>query len=148
MVDWLTFFVQTIEAVHIPLSVVLSASGCREGWLQAEIFRAGRRHNLRVNEFSLGGRQTADISCGDGPEMLAEIKIVGADYFPKMQGYIESDVHRMRAASTVSTRCYMILIVPRSGKKSQLGNYLDTCSFSSKCMEREWPEFRLRVWEL
>lgn len=148
MTDWLAFFVQAIEAVHEPLSVVLTASGCREGWLQGELFRAGRQYNLRVNEYALGGRQTADISCGDGPEMLAEIKIVGADYFPKMQGFVESDVERMRAVSTAGTRRYMILSVPPSQTKTKLGDYLDTCTFSSKCIEREWPGFRLRVWEL
>jgi hypothetical protein len=147
-VDWLDFFVKTVDEIHGRLSVVLTASGCREGWLQAEFYLAGRQYNLRVNERNLGARQTADMSCGDGPDMLAEIKIVGAHCFPKMQGFVESDVERMRAVNTPCTSRYLILIVPRSTAKTKLGDYLHTCSFSSKCVERDWPEFRLRVWEL
>jgi hypothetical protein len=147
MPNWLRFFADTIERIQEPLSIVLGASGCREGWLQGELFRAGREHDLRVNEFSLGNRQTADVSCGDAPEMLAEIKICGAGYYPKMQGYIESDVARMRAVSTPGTRRYMILIIPRSDAKSKLGEYLHSCSFSPQCIEREFPGFHLRMWE-
>jgi hypothetical protein len=146
MIDWLTFFVQTIDAVHEPFSVILTASGCREGWLQGELFRAGRRHDLRVNEYKLGDRQTADLSCGEGSAMLAEIKIVGADYYHKMQGYIESDVERMRSVSSSGTERYMILIIPKCEAKTKLGEYLHSCSFSAECVEREWPGFRLRIW--
>jgi hypothetical protein len=145
--DWMKFFVQTIDAIHEPLAVVLTASGCREGWLQGELYRAGRDYDLGVNEYSLGSRQTADLSCGDDPDMLAEIKIVGADYYPKMRGYIESDVERMRAVSTAGTQRFMILIIPHSNAKTNLGEWLTTCSFSRTCAEREWPSFRLRIWQ-
>lgn len=145
--DWIAFFVNTIEAIQDPLSVILHASGCREGWLQGELFRAGRQYGVRVNEYGLGKRQTADVSCGEAPDMLAEIKIVGADYFPKMQGFIESDVERMRAVSTPGTQRFMILIIPRSEAKTKLGEYLHSCSFSADCVEREWPGFRLRIWK-
>jgi hypothetical protein len=147
MPDWLRFFSSTIEAIREPLSVILNASGCREGWLQGEMFRAGRAFDLRVNEYALGGRQTADVSCGDLPDMLAEIKIVGANYFPKMQGFIESDVGRMRAVSTPGTERFMILIIPRSEAKTKLGEYLHSCSFSPHCLERDLPSFRLRIWK-
>ena len=145
--DWMKFFVQTVDAIHGPLAVVLNASGCREGWLQGELYRAGRDYDLRVNAYSLGSRQTADLSCGDGPDMLAEIKIVGADYFPKMRGYIESDVERMRAVSNADTQRFMILIIPHSDTITPLGEWLTTCSFSPTCAEREWPGFRLRIWK-
>src|SRR5690349_2094007 len=112
MTDWLTFFVNTIEAIREPLSVVLTASGCREGWLQGELFRAGREYDLRVNEHNLGGRQTVDVSYGEGPAMLAEIKSIGANHQQKMQGYLELDVGRMRSVSTTCTERYMILIIP------------------------------------
>jgi hypothetical protein len=146
MIDWLTFFVLTIEAIQKPLSEVLQASGCREGWLQGELFRAGQKHNLRVNEYHLDNRQTADVSCGDGPDMLAEIKIVGADYFPKMQGHIKSDVERMRSFSNAITQRYMILIIPNCDAETKLGKYLHSCSFSTTCVERELSGFQLRIW--
>jgi len=148
MPNWLTFFVDTIEAINAPLAVVLKASGCREGWLQGELYRAGREYDLRVNECALGHRQTADLSCGEKPDMFAEIKIVGANYYPKMRGYIEADVERMRAASAPGTERFMILIMPRCDAKTALGEYLKSCSFSTKCVERGWPNFRMRIWQL
>jgi hypothetical protein len=146
MPNWLKFFETTIKAIREPLSVVITASGCREGWLQGELFRAGRRYDLRVNEHRLPERQTADVSCGDRPDMLAEIKIVGAGFLPKMEGYIERDVRRMREVSSHGTERYMILIIPESDAKTKLGEYLDECLFSKTCVDRRWPGLRLRMW--
>lgn len=146
MTDWLSFFEQTIERIRDPLSTVLLASGCREGWLQAEFFRAGRSLNLRVNEYPLGKRMTADLSHGRPIDMLAELKIVGSDHQPKMRGRIERDASRLKAVSLPETECFMILVIPRSQRKGILNSYLHSCSFSDRCFEREWPEFKLRIW--
>jgi hypothetical protein len=148
MPDWLKFFVKTIGEIKEPLAYVLNASGCREGWLQGEFFRAGKKYNLRVNEYALGNWRKADLSCGAGPAMLAEIKVVGANYLSKMQGYIEADANRMRAVSTAGTERYMILIIPDSDAKTNLGEYLDSCTFSANCVDKKWPGFRLRIWKL
>jgi len=149
MIDWMNFFTETIEAIHERLSIVLTASGCREGWLQGELFSAGRKYDLRVNEHKLEDRQTADLSCGPGPSMLAEIKIVAANYAPKMQTFIESDVARMRAVSSADTERYMILVIPKCDVKTKLGDYLDACSFPKKrCFDRTWPNFRVKIWQL
>jgi hypothetical protein len=147
MDDWLKFFVDTIGSINERLAVVVNAAGCREGWLQGELFIFGREHGLRVNRYSLGHRQTADLSCGEAPDMVAEIKIVGAHYFPKMRGYIEADVQRMLAVSK-GTQRFMILVIPRSDDKTPLGEYLHSCCFSPNCVEKEWPGFYLRIWQL
>ena len=120
---------------------------------QGELFRAGRKQSLdlRVNEHGLGDRKRADLSCGDPPTMLAEIKIVGSWYFPKMQFAIESDVERMRRASAPDAERYMILVIPEwpeTDGKTALGRYLDTCKFSDKCTERRWAGFHLKIWRL
>ena len=51
MPDWLKFFDKTIAEIHNELTIVLSAPGCREGWLQGEFFRAGRDYDLKVNTY-------------------------------------------------------------------------------------------------
>lgn len=147
---WLNFFEASIGAIHKPLAVVLNAGGCREGWLQAELFRAGQRYDLKVNHHSLGKGKKADLSCGDGPQMLAEIKIVGAGYQSKMRHYIDSDARRMKRASTSKTKCFMILLIPDSelDSDSTLKTYLHSCSFGPKPVERSWPGFKLRMWEI
>ena len=147
MPDWLKFFDKTIERLQEPFAMVLLASGCREAWLQAELFRAGRDFDLRVNEYRLGKRMTADLSHGHPVDMLAEIKIVGANYQSKMRWQIESDVERMKAFSSPGTERFMILVIPRSEKRNRLHDFLHSCSFSDRCIEREWPAFKLRVWQ-
>jgi len=148
MIDWLRFFEDSIAVIHDQLAAILGASGCREGWLQGELFRAGHQYHLRVNEYSLGYRQKTDLSCSAKPAMIAEIKIVGADYSPKMEQAIEADVKRLRQVNAADTERYMILIIPKCNEKNKLGYYLDTCSFSSTCFERDFPAFRLRIWRL
>lgn len=141
------FFEQTIERIHKPLAVVLDAAGCREGWLQGELFRAGKKLGVCVNQRFAPG-QTADLACGDPLEMLAEIKIVGAWHQPKMRAAIESDVARLRAFKPKSVRKYMILIIPAGDDLTALGTYLGACRFSRIGFDRTWPEFRARCWEL
>jgi hypothetical protein len=111
------------------------------------LFRAGRQYDLKVNPFRLAPRKTADLWCEAAPEMIAEIKIIGADYYAKMRYAIESDVERMQDATDRSMERYMILIVPRSNVRSALGDYLRTCSFSPTSIDRDFPGFRLRIWK-
>ena len=121
---------------------------CREGWLQGELFRAGRDLDLRVNEYSLGKGAKIDVSAGGDPPMVAEIKIVGADYQPKMRGYIEADVERLRSVDDPGIERFMILIIPRSDARGVLSDYLEGCSFSADCIEREYEAFAVRIWRV
>ena len=79
--------------------------------------------------------------------MVAEIKIVGADYAPKMQWFIADNVARLRRLPKDIER-YMILVIPESKKQTNLGKYLDEISFSDNCRKREWPGFRVRIWRV
>jgi len=132
--DWMNFFVSSIDAIHERLAVVVTATGCREGWLQGELFLAGRRYDLRVNECQLGNHRKADLSCGNPVKMIAEIKIVSGGFFPKMRYAIDVDVERMREVTIPDAERYMILVIPQYDIKTTLGDYLDSCSFSSTCV--------------
>lgn len=148
MINWRGFLVETIGSISEPLSIVLNASGCREGWLQGELYRAGRKHGLCVNEYPLGGQKKADLSCGERPDMLGEIKIVGALDNTKMQGLIKADAQQMQEFSTPGTRRYMILIIPKRDGTGKLAAFLDTCKFPHEpCIDHPGPDFRLRLWE-
>ncbi|MBC8107751.1 MAG: hypothetical protein H7Z14_14255 [Anaerolineae bacterium] len=59
MTNWLHFFERTIDAIKKPLSIVLESSGCRQGWLQGEFFRAGRKYGVSTDEHPLGGEADA-----------------------------------------------------------------------------------------
>ena len=40
---WEQFFLDFFDYSAEAIGIVVSASGCREGWLQGELYRAGRR---------------------------------------------------------------------------------------------------------
>jgi hypothetical protein len=139
-INWMRFFVNSIDAIKSDLAYVASnASGCREGWLQGELFLAAKRngYNLRLNEHPLGGRGKADLSWGDPARMIAEIKIVGANFQAKMRHAIDADVKRLREVRTRGIERYMILIIPdseKNGKKiGKLKNYLDSWPVDGEC---------------
>ena len=139
-----SFFRDTRES----LAVVLNASGCREAWLQGELFRAGRSRDLRVNEFGLGARRKADLYCPVNPRMISEIKTIGADYYSKQQYALDDDVQRLREATESDLERYMILVIPRSDSDTTLGHHLRSVTFSAECLERDHGSFVIRIWRL
>jgi hypothetical protein len=145
---WEQFFLDFFDNSAESISVVLNARGCREGWLQGELYRAGWRRGLRVNEYPLGGNKKADLRCQELPRMVAEVKVLGADYQGKMRYALNSDVKRLTAIQDGELEIYMVLVIPKSEAQSSLGEYLHSVCFSPRCVEREYPGFRLRLWRL
>lgn len=146
MVDWLNFFTESIAAIHEPPAVVLGASGCREGWLQAEIFPAGRRYDVRVNEFGLGNRKAADRPCDAEPKMLAAMKIVGADYSAKTQCAIEAGANRSAPGEHCENRALYNRGRPAVGCQDRPWHVPELLFFIlPDCVERQFPRFRLRI---
>ncbi len=61
------------------LAQVLDAPGCREGWLQGELFREFRDvPGFRINMRRAGSTGVPDLACGR--EMIGELKILGSGY--------------------------------------------------------------------
>jgi hypothetical protein len=75
------------EAVDHPLTEVLDAQCCREGWLHGEMYRWFRRlpqySSFRVNALSIGPRQHADFDSMHPIPLVGEVKILGRDYLTK-----------------------------------------------------------------
>lgn len=145
---WEQFFLDFFDYAAESIGVVVYASGCREGWLQGELYRAGWRRGLRANEFPLGGNQKSDLSCRESPRMVAEVKVLGADFQGKMRYALDADVARLTAIPDAELERYMVLVIPNSGVQSLLGDYLRSVCYSPTCVEREYPKFRLRLWRL
>jgi hypothetical protein len=145
---WEQFFLDFFDYSAESIGVVVYAGGCREGWLQGELYRAGWRRGLRVNEYTLGGGKKVDLCCRESPRMVAEVKVVGADYEGKMRYAIDSDVRRLAEIPDADLERYMVLVIPNSEAKSSLGDYLGSVCYSPYCVEREYPQFHLRLWRL
>lgn len=145
---WEQFFVDFFDFSAESVGVVVHASGCREGWLQGELYRAGWRRGLKVNEYPFGRNQKADLCCLERPRMVAEIKVLGADYQGKMRKALNADVERLEAIIDFDIEKYMILVIPQCEVQTPLGNHLASVCYGARCIERQYPGFKLRLWRL
>lgn len=145
---WEQFFLDFFNSSAEDIGIVLRASRCRELWLQGELYLAGWRKGLRVNEFPLGAGETADLCCLESPRMVAELKVLGADYAPKTRFWLDSDVERMSAIPDAGLERYIILVIPASESRGVLWKHLSSVCYSPHCIERDYANFRLRLWRL
>jgi hypothetical protein len=65
-----------------------------------------------------------------------------------MRYALDSDVARLSAIPDADLERYMVLVIPNSEVQSSLGDYLGSVCYSPNCVERVYPDFRLRLWRL
>ena len=94
---WIGLFEQVFDSISEPLSVVLNATGCREGWLQGEFYRhlIEQDKDFRVNEYKIAPRAKADLYGEKPSRMVAEIKVYGVwNYYQKnIDGHSNIDMY-------------------------------------------------------
>ncbi len=94
---WIDLFEQVFNSIAEPLSVVLNATGCREGWLQGEFYRhlIERDKDFMVNEFEIAPRAKADLYGEKPSRMVAEVKVYGVwNYYQKnIDGHSNIDMY-------------------------------------------------------
>ena len=78
--------------------------------------------------------------------MIAEIKICGGDYQPKMRHLIESDLKKLREAEAKEK--YMILLVDTRHPDTKLGKWLRTDLVALDCTEVAGKNFMARIWRI
>ena len=91
---WVRRLQMFFREIEVPLSFVLNAEGCREGWVQAELFRRFRPRNRTFNvNCSLESRQAKhDIVSGTPPSLVAELKVYGLSGYYTKNLYGKSNV--------------------------------------------------------
>ncbi len=90
---WFDFFNTFFEETCSEIGEVMYADGCREGWLQGEMFRKSTDENFSVNSYKImdDNKVTGTIDVyGEKPfensqtqKMIAEIKIVASSFYTK-----------------------------------------------------------------
>ena len=83
---WIDAFRHAFDGMAADLAVVLNAKGCREGWIQAELFRRLSQSDpdFSVNSYKLSKGKTADLHGQKPNPMLAEVKVLGTEgYYNK-----------------------------------------------------------------
>jgi hypothetical protein len=97
---WPDLFLDFFRSISPHLTVVLNASGCREGWIQGELYRHfwTPQNRLLVNCSYSSNRVKHDIYCEQPTEMVAELKVYGyAEYYNKNL-YGKSNIKRFLPA--------------------------------------------------
>jgi hypothetical protein len=140
---WMAFFKAFFKSEAKDISKMLDAGGCREGWLQGELFLRAPHATLQTN----ATRRKYDLY-SKRPAMVAEVKICGGDYQSKMQALIESDVQKLRTALG-NTQRFMILLVDTRCRGSSLGKWLLTQDFPhTEYCDVKGTHFTARIWKI
>ena len=147
--DWMTFFDDFFSQRATELAVILDAGGCREGWVQGEMFLQGKDLAIKTNATS----SKFDLLCLT-PPMIAEIKLCGGGggyevNASKMRGWIKCDVQKLAHAEGEYER-FFILIVDNRWPNTSFGQWLRTCDFPN-IRKREKPlseSVTIRVWQI
>ncbi len=94
---WIDLIEQVFDSIREPLSIVLNATGCREGWLQGEFYRhlIERDKDFRVNEYKIPPGGKADLNGKKPSPMVGEIKIYGVYGYQKknIDGHSNIDMY-------------------------------------------------------
>lgn len=78
--NWIEYFNDFFAKLAGKISEILDAAGCRERWIQGELYLADRDLSIKTD----AKRQRFDVFCESQP-MIGEIKICGGDYSTKME---------------------------------------------------------------
>ena len=86
---WIEALREFFQRIEAPLSVILNANGCREGWIQRKIFCHFRPTDatFKVNCSHASNRIKHDIVCGRPESLVAEMKVYG------LHGYLEKNLY-------------------------------------------------------
>lgn len=171
---WLESFKQFFSSHARLIDEIFDASGCREGWLQGEMYRYFKtRRPIDVNTFAypLGGK--ADISASAPTAMVAEVKLLGGDYQRKvltggalgpllaMRGTIRRH-HRAKLAlgsfglipdykrlTSVRSKERILILVVDKHSHGDLSELLRKIHFHGECQEVDRGGRMLaRLWQL
>jgi hypothetical protein len=144
--NWIEFFTSFFKAQKGRINRILDAGGCRECWLQGEMYlHAKAKHKVLLTNAS---SNKFDLSSGKG-RMVAEIKICGGDYQYKMTGLIEADVLKLKNAQQDKEK-YMILVVDTRKVKTKLGKWLKAYKVDGAPPSQQIPSthFVAKIWEV
>lgn len=130
-VTWLDKFRAAFDSFAPNLGVVLNAVGCREGWVQGELYRyfSAQDPDFRVNSYSLATRKKADLYGRNPVPMVAEIKVFG------VQGYYHKNL-----AGCSNIDCYL---PTESGSRVEVtSDHLTNVSESEDSLLRDYLRLR------
>ncbi len=173
---WLKKMEQFFERKKVALTEVLDAAGCREGWLQGELFREFRAMpGFMMNEFLIKKGETADIACAK--QMAGELKSIGADYSPKcitggaLRPFLKRDIPQLDSSDSDlnlgswglvpdyfrllnaplppgGSRLLILVADVQKSSTGSLATALRTIDFAGTSARVELPRGFVRIWDV
>lgn len=139
-VDWIPeFFHQNSQRVDR----ILSAGGCRELWLQGEMYLFLNEDELRTN----ATKKKYDLykeGC-----FVIELKLLGGNYQRKVLGYLKKDFDKLHAHLGTEKR-YVLLVLDNSCQDSQLYDELFNyqSELAKQIYHKDYGGFCVILWRL
>jgi hypothetical protein len=141
--NWTKIFKSFFDLRKSEIDKILDAQGCREGWIQGEMFLHAPSGSLKTNATLKKYDLVSEIH-----PMLAEIKICGGDYQGKMRHLIEADVDKLHKAPRGPAK-YIILLIDTRNLGSPLGKWLlDFQLAAEEFDEVHGQNFKARIWKI
>ncbi len=141
---WTTIFKRFFESHKSDIDTILDAQGCREEWVQGEMFLHAPSGSLQTNATLHKYDLVSDVN----PGMLAEIKICGGDYQEKMKDLIAADVDKLAKAPPGPAK-YIILVIDSRNLETKLGKWLNDFHVPADEFEEvKGQNFLARIWKM
>ena len=130
------------ETHHHQIGKIFKAGGCRELWLQGQIFlyleHEGLQTNAKKNKF--------DLYSSD--RFACEIKVLGGYFQPKVKSSLYNDFNKLASKNLPEQKYVMLVLDKQEGTNTRL--YESLISFEhnagSRLIESEFERFSVIVW--
>ncbi|MCG6272310.1 hypothetical protein K6U70_09040 [Vibrio vulnificus] len=139
--DWVSEFF----GVHQnQISRIFQAGGCRELWLQGQIFlyleQDGLQTNATKNKFDL--YQKGAFVC--------EIKVLGGNFQAKVKSGLRSDFDKLASKEMLEDKYVMLVLDKQAGTGTQLYKSLSLFEHGagSRVLEQDFSTFSVTVWHV
>jgi len=153
--DWLDYFTSYFEEHEDSVSMILDARGCREGWLQGELFLYAIKYFGEEEVVTTNDSKHKYDLFSDKKSMATEIKICGGDYQLKVKGLIKADIAKLKKNPLNFNNLFFLFLIDRRYPDTILGHwlkrgYLDEQEFAGhdKAELFKSDKFRVDAWKI
>ncbi|WP_417559943.1 hypothetical protein [Marinomonas sp.] len=122
LTEWMRVFCEFFDRNASQIGAVMYAEGCREGWLQGEMFRQSEDEDFMVNSYKIGSRGKALDLHGFRPRsssspqtMVGEIKIIATSFLNKNIAGRSNISEFIKSDKTIVTQSHLDSVHPKEG---------------------------------
>ncbi|GAB6261205.1 hypothetical protein PSSHI_14480 [Photobacterium sp. R1] len=125
------------------IAKILNAGGCRELWMQGDIYLYLNDDALRTN----ATKYRFDLYKED--QFAIELKVLGGQYQSKVVSFLENDFRKLLSNTTVQDK-YVVLVLDNSSPETKLYSRLFSYAHPSGSLisQLDFGAFCVRIWKV